>query len=817
MRLSDVAEVVVDHQPLIGDAVVSGGDGLVLVVEKFPGADTMEVTEAVEEALEALAPGMSGIETDLEVFRPADYLEEAGGSVLLAGGIGAGLLVLVLVLLRRSSAAVVVTVASVVVSLAAAIVVLRLLGHGVNALVLLGLGGALALAVDTTTRSGARFAGALAAPGASAAPDASEREPAQPDPTERVSTAWRAAATPMVYAGLITVLGVVPLAVVAGRPGALLDPLVTAYLAAVLAAGASALLVAPALGSVLLGRRHAEVPEGTAHRWLRRVTASALARTGARPRIYVAGAAVLGVAALAVLPLLSVSLLPRFQDRDVLVRLDGEPGMSNPAMTALATDVAARIGGLPGVDAVGAHVGRAVTGDRVANVNSSDVWVALDDNGDRAATLEAIEEITDEVVGASGEVTTSSTRTLRDVGARTGGGDGVSGEGLGVLTGAGRALTVRVFGQDLAELGSLAEEVRVELDRMAGVVAPRVEMPTRQATIEIEVDLDRARQAGLNPGDVRRAEATLLQGIQVGSVFDEQKVFDVVVQGDPGDRGSVEAVSAVLIDTPDGGRVALGDVADVRVVDTPSVIEHDAVSRFVDVTADVGARPLDDVVADARTMLAGIAMPLEYHAEVIGTSTGEQMGLGRVVGFGVGALVAALLLLQAALRSWRAAGIVVALLVPALSGGLLAILVTGGTLDLGGLVGLLVVLGLATAHAVTLGSRVLDPVAGEADPTAALDSAVTAIIGSVAVVALILPAVVLGGRPGLELLHPMAVVVLGGVLTTVFVMSGLLPALVGPGTGRPAVPAAAAPPDVAADPASNGHPAPQYAAPGGRR
>ncbi|WP_299447880.1 efflux RND transporter permease subunit [uncultured Phycicoccus sp.] len=806
LRLSDVADVVVDHQPLIGDAVVSGGDGLVLVVEKFPGADTAEVTEGVEEALDALAPGMSGIETDLEVFRPADYLEEAGNTVLLAGGIGAGLLVLALVLLRRSWTAVTVTVASVVVSLAAAIVVLRLLGQGVNALVLLGLGGALALVVDTTAGSGARYAGALGRPSASQ----------EPDPAERVSTAWRAATTPAVYAGLIAVLAIVPLAVVAGRPGALLDPLVAAYLAAVLAAGAAALLVAPALGAVLLGRRHVGVREGRAYRLLRRAATWGLARTGARPRVAVAGAAVLGVAALAVLPLLSVSLLPRLQDRDVLVRLDGAPGTSNPAMTALTADVASRIGGLDGVDAVGAHVGRAVTGDRVTNVSSSDVWVALDEEGDRAATLEAIEAITDDVAGVSGEITTTSARALRDVGARMGGGDGVSGQGLGVLTGAGRALTVRVFGEDLTELGGLAEEVRTELDRMTGVVDPRVEMPTRQATVEIEVDLDRAREAGLTPGDVRRAEATLLQGIQVGSVFEAQKVFDVIVQGDPATRGSVDAISALPIDTPDGGSVALGDVAEVRVVDTPSVIAHDAVSRYVDVTADVGSRALDEVVADTRTMLAGLSMPLEYHAEVVGTTTAEQVGLGRILGFGVGALVAALLLLQAALRSWRAAGIVVALLVPALSGGLLAVLVTGGTLDLGGLVGLLVIIGLATAHAVALGSRVLAPGAeDEAEPRGARDSAVTAAVGSLAVVALLLPAVALGGRPGLELLHPMAVVVLGGLITTLLVMSGLLPALLGPATRRGAV-TATAPPASATGPASNGYPAPPVYAPGAR-
>jgi Cu/Ag efflux pump CusA len=778
LRLSDVADIVVDHQPLIGDAVVSGGDGLVLVVEKFPGADTAEVTAGVEAALAALAPGMTGIETDVGVFRPADYIEDATGTVVLALGLGLLLLVLVLVLLRRSWACVLVTLAGVLVSLSAAVVVLRLLGHGVNALVLLGLAGALAVVVDGAVGASERFASALTAP----------LDDSGALPLERLSSGWREAATPAVYAGLVAVLAVVPLAVVTGGPGALLDPLVAAYLAAVASAVVTAWLVSPALGSLVVGRRLSRVHDGGLRGRVHRLAGSGISRAGARAGIAAGTAAVLGVAALVALPFLSVSLLPQFQDRDVLVRVDGSPGSSNPAMTALTADVASRIGGLAGVESVGAHVGRAVTGDRVTNVSSSDVWVAISPDADRDVTLAAIEAIASDVRGATARVTTYSAQKLRDVGARTSGHE-ATGDGLDVVTGAGRALTVRVFGEDLAELGTRAEEVRTALERVAGVVEPRVESPTLQPTVEIEVDLDRAREAGVTPGDVRRAEATLLQGIQVGSVFQDQKVFDVVVQGDPATRGSVDAVSALLVDTPKGGTVALGDVADVRVTDTPAVIQRDAVSRRIDVTADVSGRPLDDVVGDTRALLTTLDMPLEYHAEVVGTTTAEEMGLGRVIGFAVGALVAVFLLVQAALRSWRAAGIVMALLVPALSGGVLAALLTGGTLGLGAVIGLVTVLGLAAGHALSLGTRVLrsatDPARDGEDPSAvATDSAVTALVGTLALVALLLPAVVLGSRPGLELLHPMAVVVLGGAVTTLLVVSGLLPALLERATGR---------------------------------
>ncbi len=821
LRLSDVADIVVDHQPLIGDAVVSGGDGLVLVVEKFPGADTQEVTAGVEDALAALAPGMTGIQTDVGVFRPAQYIEDATGTVLLTLAVGLVLLAVVLVLLRRSWAAVVLTLAVVVVSLAAAIVVLRLLGHGINALVVLGLAGALAVVVDGATGTGERFAQVLGA-GRSRAASGEEPDTAQPTPADRIAGGWGSAATPAVYASLVAVLAVVPLAVVQGSPGALFAPLVTAYLSAVLAALVVAWVTAPALGSLLVGRRMSATTAHGARGWLRKVSGSAISRTGARPGLAVAAAAVLGIAAIALVPVVSVSLLPHFEDRDVLVRLDGDPGTSNPAMTALTADVASRIDGLDGVEAVGAHVGRAVTGDRVTNVSSSDVWVALAPDSDRASTLDAIEAISADTDGATATVTTYSAQKLRDVGAVTSGHESITRDGLGVVTGAGRALTVRVFGEDLAELDSRAEDVRGALEGVAGVVDPQVEEPIRQPTVEIEVDLDRAREAGVSPGDVRRAEATLLQGIQVGSVFQDQKVFDVVVQGDPATRGSVDAVSALLVDTPDGGTVRLGDVADVRITDTPAVIQRDAVSRHIDVTADVSGRPLGDVVSDTTALLATLDMPLEYHAEAFGTTTTEEIGLGRVIGFSVGALVALLLLLQAALHSWRAAAIVVGLLVPALSGGVIAVLVTGRALDLGALVGLVAVLGLAAGHALALGDRVLrtreDPAHDGADPSeAATDSAVTAVVGAAGVIALILPAVVLGTRPGLELLHPMAVVVLGGSVTTLVVMSGLLPVLLQPRKRKDTdAEVAVGPMGDDADPATDGHAARPVASGGSR-
>src|SRR6185369_6786084 len=170
--------------------------------------------------------------------------------------------------------------------------------------------------------------------------------------------------------------------------------------------------------------------------------------------------------------------------------------------------------------------------------------------------------------------------------------------------------------------------------------------PASQPNLEIAVDIEKARAEGIKPGDVRRAEATLLQGIEVGSVFEDQKVFDVIVKGTPATRRDVAAVRNLLIDKPDGGHVRLDKVADVRVAQTPAVIKRDAVSRYIDIEADVSGRSLGGVANDIENRLQGVSLPLEYHAEVLQEATSKEMNSTAVLAFALAAAIAIFLLFQ---------------------------------------------------------------------------------------------------------------------------------------------------------------------------
>ncbi len=787
LQLGDVSTVKVDHQPLIGDAVVAGGPGLLLVVEKFPGASTPEVTAGVTDALETLRPGLTGLQTDTSIFRPVDYLGAGMDNLSLALLIGSILMLLALVIMRFHWRAILIAVLTVPLSLVAAAVILWLLGHSFNALVFAGLAAAVAVVVDEAVASSERLLHRLRERASSAE---------QGSVSSVVGEASVEARRPLIYATLIALLAIVPMAVLGGRPGAFLSPLAVAYVLAVAAAMVVALTVTPALAALLFARWKPNTRDKSSSSGrLENRYGAALQRftRGVRPALLAAAGCAL--VALAILPFLGTSLLPAFKDPNVLVRLEGQPGTSNQRMTEKTTEVTRALQGLPGVASVGAHVGRAVTGDRVVNVSSSDIWVTMKPDADYDDTMRAINDTVRGVQEVNPEVVTYTTQKLRDVGALTHGNNPVKSNDFDVLTGLNTPVAVRVFGQDPVVLGREAERVKELLAKVDGVVDPRVATSPTQSTVEIEVDLEKALKLGVTPGDVRRAEATLLQGIQVGSVFEQQKVFDVIVQGAPDTRRTLDDVRNLLIDRPGGGHLKLGDVADVRVAQTPSVIARDAVSRRLDVQAGVDGRSVDAVAADIQAELAKMDFPIEYHAEVLRQTTADEMGSGRVIGFSIAAAIAAFLLLQAAFRSWRLAILVTAALPLALVGGLLASLLTGLELSLGSLIGLLAVFGLATRWSVMLvaslqsaeSSGVRGQDAGAVVQHGARERFTPVVTSAVAVALLALPFAVLGSRAGLEIIHPMTVVLLGGLVTSVAVTLFLLPALYqhfGPRLGR---------------------------------
>ncbi|MGI9658737.1 MAG: efflux RND transporter permease subunit, partial [Gaiellaceae bacterium] len=351
VRLADIATVVEDHQPLIGDAVVNDGDGLLLVIEKFPGANTLEVTRGVEAALDELRPGLGDMRPDTSVFRPATLIENAIDNLTLALIIAVALGALALATFLFQWRTVLIALFTIPLSLVAAGLILRALDESMNAIVFAGLAVALAVVVDDAI-AGAENVGRRLREARAAGSEEST--------SKIVLDASVEVRSPFVYTTLIALLAIVPVAVMQGRPGDFYQPLVLSYALAVAAAMAVALIVTPALSLLLYSHGSAGRRESPILGFLRPHYDRALARFIRMPRtaLVTGGTCVtFVVVAFIVLPLTGTSLIPSFKDRNVLVRVNAEPGTSNPRMTEIATQLSRELRSIPGVENVGAHVG----------------------------------------------------------------------------------------------------------------------------------------------------------------------------------------------------------------------------------------------------------------------------------------------------------------------------------------------------------------------------------------------------------------------------------------------------------------------------
>jgi Cu/Ag efflux pump CusA len=579
---------------------------------------------------------------------------------------------------------------------------------------------------------------------------------------------------PLVYGTLILLLALLPIFVLNGEVGAFLPPLALSYIGAVVASFVVALTVAPALSMLLLRDGSRRTRESTALVWLQSRYGRVVPRILRGTRRGLIGGAALLALGLALLPLLDrgESLVPEFKDRDLLIKLAGAPGTSLPEMNRITGRAGQELRRIDGVDNVGGHVGRAILGDQTVNVNSGELWVSIDSSADYGRTLDAIEEVVTGYAGVDGSVLTYPKERIDDV-LKTP--DGVEGKDL----------TVRVFGYNFDRLRATADDVTKAVASVDGAENPQLELPVVEPTLQVEVDLDAAQALGIKPGDVRRAAATMLSGIEVGSLFEEQKIFEVVVWGTPGSRNSLDNVRELKIDRPDGaGQVTLDEVADVELRPSPNVIEHEGTSRSIDIGIDVSGRDVDAVARDIKERIRDVAYPLEYHAELLGDYEDRQSARATFVTVTVAAAVGVFLLLQAAFGSWRLASILFVALPGALAGGVVAAVIDGDPISIGTFAGLLAVFGLAARSTVLFvrqaqeaEDRRGEPFGSELVERVARERLAPTAVGAVATLVVFLPMLFFGGIAGFEVVHPLAAVVVGGLVTSTALQVFVLPAL----------------------------------------
>jgi Cu/Ag efflux pump CusA len=442
-------------------------------------------------------------------------------------------------------------------------------------------------------------------------------------------------------------------------------------------------------------------------------------------------------------------------------------------MERVAASAMADLRAVPGVRQVTATIGRAITGDLTVNVNSGQVWINLTDSADYDSTVVAVGRVLRGYPGVHTQVMTYTQDRLQAAqsGANT------------ALAGTPSDIVVRVYGKDLTVLRAKAEQVRQRISQVDGVVGAKVQTENVEPTLEVQVNLAAAQRYGLNPGDVRRAATTYYAGLLVGNLYDDQKVVDVMVQGTPKTQANTN-LADLLVDTPAGSLVRLGDVASVRVVPFPTIIRHSAASRSLDVTANVNGRDLGSVLSDIKYQVLTVQMPTEYHAEVFSDLAAQQGGELRLTGLAIGVVVAVLLLLQAAFGSWRMAGLLVLTLPLACAGGVVSAYFAGGVMTLGAVMGFFALLGIAVRHSILLirSYQSLESINGTSKRLDVVLSATRKNAGPImlaagATTAALLPVLLFGTVAGTEVLFPLAAVVVGGLVSSTLFTLVLVPTM----------------------------------------
>jgi Cu/Ag efflux pump CusA len=477
-------------------------------------------------------------------------------------------------------------------------------------------------------------------------------------------------------------------------------------------------------------------------------------------------AIVAGLVAVALVPRLRAPVAPTFKEFDLMIHWDAQPGTSRTEMNRIMGLAAAELRGVPGVRNVGGHVGRAILADKVVGIHSGELWVSLDPSADYDKTVATIEDVARGYPGVDADVVTYLSARFGEV-----------------LSRVDEPIRVRLYGQRLDVLKDEAAKLSTTLAGIQGISDVRTHDEPTEPIVEIMVDLEKAKAHGVKPGDVRRSAAALVSGMMVGNLFEEQKLFEVVVWSEPRVRHSLEAIRNLLVDAPGGRHVRLGDVSSVEIVAAPQVIQRENVARYVDVVADVRGRPVAAVAADVNARLRGTAFPLEYRAELLGGFAAQEAAKARMKWVAFAAAIGILIILQAAFSSWPLAIMFLVSLPVALGGGVLAAFATGGALSLGAAAGLLMVFAVSVRQGILLVQRYMNlrreglEWGPELFARGVSESAPGVLMTALVTGATLLPVAVFGSRPGHEILGPMVAVILGGLVTATIYSLCVLPAL----------------------------------------
>ena len=761
--VSDIAEVVAAPRLKRGDGSFNGKPSVVMTIQKQPGADTIEITREIERALAEVQSSLpKGVIVNPDVFKQASFIEASIDGIFGKLKFGSVLVFIVLFIFLANLRMSIITLTAIPVSFLFTAIVFKMFGMTVNTMTLGGLAIAIGELVDDSIVDVENVFRRLRENAASSNPKSILKVIYEASSEVRNS---------IVLATVIIALVFLPLFNLTGLEGRLFAPLGIAYLTALTASLIVSLTLTPVLCSFFLGGPLAEHRDTKFVSALKRLDRRILEWVLPKSNFVLLCSLILFVFAVSLLPFMGRDFLPKFNEGTAMVAVVATPGISLTESNKLGEKAEALMMATPEVKSVSRRTGRAELDEHAAGVNVSEIDVDFHSTGrPREVVLNEIrDKLKNEIPGVGVNVGQPISHLIDHM-----------------LSGVSAAVAIKIFGPDLATLREKAIELQEAIKDVDGLVDLRIESQGLIPQVKIQVLREEAAKFGLSPGEITKLLEAAFNGEALAQVIEETRLYDVFFQFDQSSRASIESMdSTVLKVMPDGRKVVLKDVADVYETTGPNEINRENSQRRIVISANLSGRDLGSLIAEIKKRVKDKVQFSEgYYVVYGGQFESQQAATRKILVFGLFSLLGIALVLYSHFHSKTIVAQVMATIPLAFIGGIVLLYFTDRSITVASLVGFITLCGVASRNSIMMISHYLHLMKLEGEVFSRemiirgsqerlVPVMMTAFVASLA----LLPLVFAKGQPGSEVLHPVAVVIVGGLLSSTFLDIVVTPAL----------------------------------------
>ncbi|MDZ4677166.1 MAG: efflux RND transporter permease subunit [Oligoflexia bacterium] len=763
--LKDVATVEFAPAPKRGDASISNRPGVILMVQKQGTADTIKLSEQIDAALNDLKNGLPpDVEIHSSLFKQADFIKNAVGNVKEALRDGSIMVALVLILFLLNFRTTVITLTALPVSLLITAIVFYLFGIGINTMTLGGLAIAIGELVDDAIVDVENVFRRLR----------ENRSLPNPKPTLRVVfEASREIRNSIVLATIIVVLVFIPLFALSGVEGRLFTPIGIAYVISLIASLVVSLTLTPVLCSYLLGKaKSGDEKDSWLVQKLKSLDKSILERSLENPTKVICGAGVAVFLALLAIPFMGANFLPSFNEGSAMIEVETRAGISLEASSRLAMQVEQALLKIPEVVSTGRRTGRAEEDDHAAGINHSEFEVLLKDlDRPRSEVLSEMRGKIKPLIPADGYFSISQPITHRlDH----------------VLSGVKSQVAIKILGPDLRILRHQSAEIKEAIKDVSGIVDLRVEGQVLFPQYKIYAMRPDIAKYGIIPGDLMESLEAMLQGVPVTKIIEKDRFIDVYLRLDEPSRKDINAIKTVPVHVlPTGKVVQLGEVADIFETSGPNVIERENLQRRIAIPFNTVGRDLESVIRDVKAKIKEkIKLPQGYFIEIGGQYENQKQATKMVTLLGLVSVLGIFFVLFAHFKSIPIALQIMVNIPLALIGAVIAIFLSDRTISIATLVAFVTLCGIASRNGIMMISHYIHLMKEEGEVFSkqmvirgSLERLVPVLMTAFSAILALMPLVMAADEAGKEILHPVAVVIVGGLLSSTLLDIFVTPAI----------------------------------------